>query len=154
MCSCCKACAYNGGPGRGWDIDREAGLARGVCVCRLTCASILIRCLRTSSSLSLNEYARAMNASGDGGSQLGEGWMRTSKSESWLIDSSTRWRQQYSKAKPTRNRKGIPEGLVRRVTATAERTAYLRRGKGPKPCSGNRVEARLRTKSRTCVTAN
>ena len=44
---------------------------RGVWVWRLTCASILILCLRTSSSLSLTEYTSDKKASGEGGSNDG-----------------------------------------------------------------------------------
>jgi hypothetical protein len=49
-------------------MDADVDTKRGVCVCRLTSASIFTRCLRISSSFSLTENASDMNASAEGGS--------------------------------------------------------------------------------------
>lgn len=84
-----------------------SGDARG-CVRRLTCASSLLRCLRTSSSLSLTESASSMNASGLRGSAVGGGWQSVLSTSSGEVDWRTRRRQPAKIARPTRNRNVTP----------------------------------------------
>lgn len=82
---------------------------RGTWVCRLTCASIFILCLRTSSSLSLTEHTSDKKASGEEGSKDCGGWRNMSRAACSLVHSRIARRQQVTMARATRRRNGIPK---------------------------------------------
>ncbi len=86
----------------------EIGAARACAVRRLTWASSLLRCLRTSSSLNFIENASSMKASGLGGRQVGGGWNRTWSTASGDADCKITRRVHANSAKPARNKNVTP----------------------------------------------
>ena len=94
---------------RGREIPPEVETVRGTWVWRLTCASIFILCLRTSSSLSLTEHTSDRKASGEGGREDSGGWRNIARAASSLVHSRIAKRQQVTMARATRRRNGIPK---------------------------------------------
>lgn len=79
-----------------------------LCAWSLTCISSLMRCLRMSSSLSLNELASSIRESGEEEIKKRGGCMRMlNASASRWIPSSVRW-QHVMMASPTRRRNTVP----------------------------------------------